>query len=291
MDAAFLANVIVAASLYGLVAVGYVVIYRASRVLNFAQGHFMLLGAHLFFSLAGRVHVPWLVLVPVAVALTGVLGTAVYLACLRPLAGRPPFAGTLATIALGTVLSSVATLVWSARSRYAADVGVANPVRALPAGVTLTDMGLVLVGAGVVSLGALLVFLYLTRVGIQMRASAVSPRLAALRGVSLDAVLALSWAIATFAGALAGTLYALNSSLDPGLSTVGLKAFPAALLGGLDSVPGAALGALVVALVEGLTLRYGDPLLSQVSPYLVMLVVLAIRPWGLLGTEEEIERV
>lgn len=291
VDAAFLANVLVATSLYGLVAIGYVVVYRASRVLNFAQGHFMMLGAYLLFSFTAGLNVHPLLMLPVAAALGFGVGVATYLLLLKPLAGRPPFTGVLVTIALGTTLGAVVTLIWTARARYANELGLANPVQQLPGGIALTNLSLALVVSFVVVFVGLLVLLRATRIGVQMRASAENARLAAHRGVKIDLITSLAWGIAAFAGALAGMFYSLNSHLDPGLSVLGLKAFPAALVGGLDSVVGAALGALIVALAEALALRYVDPLLSQVAPYLVMLIALIIRPWGLLGTKEELDRV
>ena len=109
--------------------------------------------------------------------------------------------------------------------------------------------------------------------------------------MSPHALFALSWALASFAGALAGVLYASNVRLDPSLGILGLKAFAVALVGGLDSLGGLVAGALIVATVEVLTIRHVNPLLSDVSPFVCLLLMLLVRPWGLWGTREELERV
>jgi branched-chain amino acid transport system permease protein len=115
--------------------------------------------------------------------------------------------------------------------------------------------------------------------------------MAAQRGINLHDIYALAWSLSTLTGALAGILIALDSGLGQTMAIIGLKAFPAALAGGLDSLAGALLGALIVASAEVTLIHYVDPLLSEVIPFLVLIVVLMLRPWGLLGTREELDRV
>jgi len=124
-----------------------------------------------------------------------------------------------------------------------------------------------------------------------MRAAGQNPLLAAQRGINLHAIYALAWSLSTLTGALAGILIALDAGLGQTMAIIGLKAFPAALVGGLDSLAGALLGALIVASAEVMMIQYIDPLLSEVMPFLVLIVVLMLRPWGLLGTREELDRV
>jgi branched-chain amino acid transport system permease protein len=126
---------------------------------------------------------------------------------------------------------------------------------------------------------------------MRMRAAGQNPLLAAQRGINLHAIYALAWSLSTLTGALAGMLIALDSGLGQTMAIIGLKAFPAALVGGLDSLAGAFLGSLIVASAEVLLIHYVDPLLSEVIPFLVLIVVLMLRPWGLLGTREELDRV
>ena len=115
--------------------------------------------------------------------------------------------------------------------------------------------------------------------------------LAAQRGINLHAVYALAWSLSTLTGSLAGMLIALDSGLTSSMAVIGLKAFPAALVGGLDSLLGALFGALIVGAAEVLSIQYIDPLLSDVVPFLVLIAALVVRPWGLLGTREELDRV
>jgi branched-chain amino acid transport system permease protein len=137
----------------------------------------------------------------------------------------------------------------------------------------------------------LFAFFQFTRWGVRMRAVGENPLLASQRGIGLHATYALAWGLATFTGGWAGILIALDSGLDTTMAVVGLKAFPAALVGGLGSLRGAVVGSMIVAGAEVLAIHFIDPLVSDVVPFVVLIVMLLIRPWGLFGTEEEIERV
>ena len=162
-------------------------------------------------------------------------------------------------------------------------------VSAIVAAGVVVGLTLVLT-TGAVYLG-LWLFLRHTRWGIRMRAVGQNPLLAAQRGIGLHAIYALAWSLATFTGGLAGMLIASDSALDQGMVIIGLKAFPAALVGGLDSLLGTLLGALIIAIAEVLVIHYVIPLLADVVPFLVLLATLILRPWGLRGTREELDRV
>jgi len=149
----------------------------------------------------------------------------------------------------------------------------------------------VLVLATALVYGALFAFLRLSRWGIRMRAAGQHPLLAAQRGIGLHGIYALAWGLATLTGGLAGMLIASDAGLEGTLVMIGLKAFPAALVGGLDSLLGALLGSLIIAAAEVLVIHYVDPLLSEVVPFAVLLLMLIVRPWGLLGSREELDRV
>jgi branched-chain amino acid transport system permease protein len=161
----------------------------------------------------------------------------------------------------------------------------------LPGGARISTWSAVLVLATVAIYASLFAFLRFGRWGIRMRAAGQNPLLAAQRGVNLHAVYALAWSLSTLTGALAGMLIALDSGLTSTMVVIGLKAFPAALVGGLDSLAGALAGALIVAGAEVLLIHYVDPLLSDVVPFLVLIAMLIVRPWGLFGTREELDRV
>jgi branched-chain amino acid transport system permease protein len=155
----------------------------------------------------------------------------------------------------------------------------------------ISAAGLVLVLGTAAVYGALFLFLHASRWGIRMRAAGQNPLLAAQRGIRLHGVYALAWGLATFTGGMAGMLIACDAGIESTLVTIGLKAFPAALVGGLDSLLGALIGAWIVAGAEVLLIHYVDPLLSDVVPFFVLLAMLIIRPWGLFGTKEELDRV
>jgi branched-chain amino acid transport system permease protein len=285
-------NIVVLAAIYALIACGYVLIYRVSRVLNLAHGELMMLGAYGLMLTAAQFSGHWLVAIAAAVGLSLLTGVMVYLFLMRKMTGEMVLAAVLTTAALGILLRGVMVLVWSAQQQYPAQaLGVSNTSLALPGGARISFFSALLILTTAVVYGSLLSFLRFGRWGIRMRAAGQSPLLAAQRGINLHAVYALAWGLSTLTGALAGILIALDSGLDQTMAIIGLKAFPAALVGGLDSLAGALVGSLIVAAAEVLLIHYVDPLLSEVVPFLVLIAMLVVRPWGLFGTREELDRV
>jgi branched-chain amino acid transport system permease protein len=286
------ANVIVVASLYALLGAGYILIYRATRVLNLAQGELLVLGGYFLFALATAFGGAPLVTIPAALVLSGLSGFVVYVILMRPMAGHPVFAAVLVTVSLGILLRAAIVMLYTDRIVHPLPLlKLSNPPVWLPGGAVVSTLDAVTVLAALALFVGLFLFLRLSPLGIQMRAAGERALLASQRGINLHFVFALSWALAAFCGSIAGILYANNVRLEPSLGVLGLKAFAVALVGGLDSLGGLIPAALLVAAVEVLSIRYGDPLLSDVSPFLCLLAMLLIRPWGLFGTREELERV
>jgi len=281
----------VLASIYALIACGYVMIYRVSRVLNLAHGELMMLGAYLLLATASLFSGHAAMALGAAVVLSVVVGLLVYVFLMRKMTGEMVLAAILTTVALGILIRGLVVLLWSAQQQYPAQaLGVPNPSLVIGnARISLWSAVLVLTNAAVY--GGLFAFLRFGRWGIRMRAAGQNPLLAAQRGIRLHSVYALAWSLSTLTGALAGILMALDSGLTTSLPVIGLKAFPAALVGGLDSLAGALVGALIVAAAEVLLIYYVDPLLSDVVPFLVLIAVLIVRPWGLFGSREELDRV
>ena len=279
------------ASIYALIACGYVMIYRVSRVLNLAHGELMMLGAYLLLATASLFSGHAVMALGAAVVLSLVVGLLVYVFLMRKMTGEMVLAAILTTVALGILIRGLVVLLWSAQQQYPAQaLGVPNPSLVIgSARISLWSAVLVLTNAAVY--GGLFAFLRFGRWGIRMRAAGQNPLLAAQRGIKLHSVYALAWSLSTLTGALAGILMALDSGLTTNLSVIGLKAFPAALVGGLDSLAGALAGALIIAAAEVLLIYYVDPLLSDVVPFLVLIAMLIVRPWGLFGTREELDRV
>ena len=287
-----LATTLVVASLYALLGAGYVLVYRSWRVLNLAQGDLLTLGGYFVFALAATFPGLPAVSLPLAVLASALTGVLVYVVLMRPMAGHPIFAAVLVTITLGILLRAVIVFVFTDRTRHPlGNLGLTNPPRALPGGAVVSTFDLVMVATAVVLFVGLFVFLKLSPLGIQMRAAGERALLASQRGINFHGVFALSWALAAFAGGLAGMIYASNVRLEPSLDALGLRAFAVALVGGLDSLAGVIPAAIIVAAVEVMSVRYGNPLLSDVSPFLCLLLMLLVRPWGLFGTREELERV
>jgi branched-chain amino acid transport system permease protein len=285
-------NIVVLAAIYALIACGYVLVYRVSRVLNLAHGELMMLGAYLLMTTAALVSSHWPVAIGAAVGLSLLVGVLVYLFLMRKMTGEMVLAAVLTTVALGILLRGVMVLVWSAQQQYPAQgLQIANFALHLPGGARISLCAALLVATTALVYGALFAFLRFGRWGLRMRAAGQNPLLAAQRGVNLHAVYALAWGLSTLTGALAGILVALDSGLDQTMAIVGLKAFPAALVGGLDSLVGALAGSLIVAAAEVLLIHYVDPLLSEVVPFVVLIAMLIVRPWGLFGTREELDRV
>ena len=285
-------NIVVLASIYALIACGYVLIYRVSRVLNLAHGELMMLGAYVVLATASLFSGHPAMALAAAVVLSLVVGVLVYVFLMRKMTGEMALAAILTTVALGILIRGVVLLVWSAQQQYPAQaLALPNPSLMLPGSAYISLWSAALVGTNLAVYGALFGFLRFGRWGMRMRAAGQNPLLAAQRGINLHRVYALAWSLSTLTGALAGILMALDSGLTATMPVIGLKAFPAALVGGLDSLVGALFGALIVAAAEVLLIYYVDPLLSDVVPFLVLIAMLVVRPWGLFGTREELDRV
>ncbi len=284
-------NIAVLAAIYALICCGYVLIYRVSRVLSLAHGELMMLGAYGLYATASLFSGHPLLGVAAAGVLALAVGVAVYMALMWRMTGESVLAAVLATIALGILLRGAMILVFGTQTQSPLrDLGWSNT--SVPVfGARISAVGLVLVIATALVYSSLFAFLRFTRWGIRMRAAGQHPLLAAQRGIRLHGIYALAWGLATFTGGMAGMLIACDAGLEGTLVIIGLKAFPAALVGGLDSLVGALVGSLVVAAAEVLLIHHVDPLLSDVVPFAVLLAMLAVRPWGLFGSREELDRV
>jgi branched-chain amino acid transport system permease protein len=208
---------------------------------------------------------------------------------MRRIVGEPFYVAILVTVGLGIVLKSAIIVIWHAQN-VTIDVGVAPAIH-LSGGATLSYMDIASVILTIAFFIGLYLFFTFTRLGVQFRGTAENPLLASQRGVNVNLVLSLAWVIAILAASLSGVLYGGRAFLSPESVSIGLAGLTAALVGGLDSLRGAVIGAFVVAFTQYLTVRLIDPVLSEALPFLILLVVMSIRPWGLLGTVEELDRV
>jgi len=285
-------NVAVLAAIYALISCGYVLIYRVSRVLSLAHGELMMLGAYGLAMTASLFAGHPLIAIAASAGLALLVGVLVYSLLMWRMTGESVLAAVLTTIALGILLRGAMILFFGTQTQYPLrDLGWTNASIAIGESARISGAGLVLVLGTAAVYAGLFVFLRATRWGIRMRAAGQNPLLAAQRGIRLHGVYALAWGLATFTGGMAGMLIACDAGIEATLVTIGLKAFPAALVGGLDSLLGALAGSLIIAASEVLLISYVDPLLSDVVPFFVLLVMLVVRPWGLFGTKEELDRV
>jgi branched-chain amino acid transport system permease protein len=286
----FIATTAILTCTYALLAAGIVILYKAGRVVNFAHGEIAIVGGYVFYSsgLMGGGMSLWLAILG-AVVFAVVMGTFIYAAMMRRVVGEPFHVAILVTVGIGIVLKSAIIVLWHAE-QVTIDIGVAPAVQ-LKGGATLSYMDLASIVLTIAFFAALYLFFTFTRLGVQFRGTAENPLLASQRGVNVNFVLALAWVIAILAATLSGVLYGGRAFLSPESVTIGLAGLTAALVGGLDSLRGAVLGAFIVALAQYLTVRLIDPVLSEALPFLILLVVMSVRPWGLFGTVEELDRV
>ncbi len=285
-----LANAIVGAvvlgSLYALVGIGFVILYRSTRVFNFAQGAFMVVGADLFAALlVDHGWSWWLALVTSALALAAV-GAAVYGLFFRRLVGSELFVLVIASLGLNVVIVTISFIIWGPSQRTLPQVLSLRPLISF-GNLSFSALDIFSVGLAAGVIIVLEVLLQHTRLGTQMRAVADSSLLASQMRISVHRISAIAWAIAALTAGAAGVLYGLRLAVDPaGLQALGLLAFPAIFLGGLDSMRGALVGGFLLALAQNATTYFIGGIWSIVVAYGVLLVVLLVRPSGLFGSRE-----
>jgi branched-chain amino acid transport system permease protein len=279
-------------SMYALVALGFVLIFKATSVVNFAQGDLLMFGGYVAAALITLYQLPLLLAVPVLLGAMVLLGFIIERGVLRPLVGQNVISVVMVTIGLAQVLQGLAAMVWGAQTK-----NIALPIRPDPYIVWEIYISPINLVATVVSFGFLVAFAWFfrkSRLGIAMRAVANDQPAAMAVGINVRFVFALSWAIAGLAAAVGGVMWGNLIGVDTQLALVGLKVFPAVILGGLDSVPGAVVGGLIIGAVESVAAGYVDPYVGggtkDFVPYVVMIVALMIRPYGFFG-RETIERV
>lgn len=277
---------------YALVALGFVVIHKATGVINFAQGAFVALGAYLAYNFHQTWGLPFALALLLAVLAGALVGAGTERVVLHRMIGRPVFAVIMITVGILFVLNEVVTWIWGQESLNLGDPWGQDKVTVGDVVLPVRDLWTLALAGGV--LAAFFAFFRWSSLGLAMRATAIDQEAAMARGVNVKLVFALSWAIAAGVAALAGvTLAAGPAALSPGIWLVALAAFPAMILGGLDSPGGAVLGGMIIGVTQTLTAGYQPddvPWLGEsfyvVMPYVLMIVVLMVRPYGLFGTKE-----
>ncbi|HJZ33162.1 MAG TPA: branched-chain amino acid ABC transporter permease [Hyphomicrobiaceae bacterium] len=277
--------------MYALIALGFVLVYKATDAINFAQGEFvMLAGFVAAIALAGKLGV--LGAVAAAVLVMVLFSFALERVVLRPLLGRPIVAVIMATIGLGAMLRGLPPITVGGETR-----AVTLPIGDTPIEFGPISLPPVQVLGVVVTLLFLAIFTWFflkSRMGVAMRAVADNQQVAMAMGINVERYFALAWAMAGTVSALGGVIWGSMLGVDVQLSLVGLKVFPVVILGGLDSIVGAVIGGLIVGVVESLAAGYLDPYVGggtkDFAPYVLMILMLMFKPYGMFGTHR-IERV
>src|SRR5690348_5744592 len=278
--------------MYALIALGFVLVYKATDAINFAQGEFVMMAGLIAAAVLGP-EGTWLILaILVTLAVMIGFGFALERVVLRPLLGRPVVAVIMATIGLAAVLRGLTPIVFGSATR-----GVFLPIGDEPIVIGPASLPPIQVlGAGVAILFFLAFswFFKKSRMGVAMRAVADNQQVAQAMGINVERYFALAWAMAGIVSALGGIVWGSMLGVDVQIAVDGLKVFPVVILGGLDSIGGAMIGGLIVGLVESLASGYLDPYVGggtkDFAPYLLMILVLMIRPYGIFG-KRQIERV
>lgn len=281
---------------YALVALGFVIVFKATHVINFAQGSFVLLGGFFSWQVAQTWGWDFYLSLPLAMIGGAAIGVLLEALLLRRLVGEQPFVLIMITIGVLFVLDNLVTAIWGPSDRDLPDPWGSRTVTFGDVNLAIADIWTIAV-VGVVVTAFFLFFRY-SALGLAMRATAADQEAALAMGISARRVYRVSWAAAGALGALAGIMLASGAgSLGPGLGSIALVAFPAMILGGLQSPGGAVVGGVIIGLVQQLTAllapEYFDWIGSgfeRVSPYVVMVLILLVRPYGLFG-EPEVRRV
>jgi branched-chain amino acid transport system permease protein len=279
-------------SVYSLVALGFVLIYKASGVINFAQGELLMLGAYACLAFLVQGNLPlW-----AALGLTIVVMTLVALVLerlvLRPLIGEPVISIIMATIGLAAVFKAATAAAWGTQLRSFPPIFPDMPVKL--GEVIISQVYIWTFCTAMLLMVLFALFFKFTRLGIAMRATANSHQVALSMGISVKTIFALSWCISAVVSAIGGVLIGSINGVNITFSDFGLKVFPAVILGGLDSIPGAVIGGLVVGILENLSGGYLSRIfgggVKEVAPFVFLVIILMVKPYGLFGTKE-IERV
>jgi branched-chain amino acid transport system permease protein len=271
-------------SIYGLVALGFAVVFKATEVFNFAQGMLAVCGAYFAVTAISILHLPFPLAILFMVTASAILGVAIHITLIQPLSGRSMLAVIMVTIALAIVLRALIEIVYGPQGRTL-DTPLPNGVIRLGQ-LRISELHLT---AALVSWGCMAIFgafFRYTSVGLLMRATADGHEAAVVSGVNVNAMNRLAWAIGSVLAAVGGLFLGQLQIVSTDLESIGLLALPAVVIGGMQSIPGAVVGGLLVGLIEQFAASYISPKSSDIVIYALLLVILLVRPWGLFGQRE-----
>jgi branched-chain amino acid transport system permease protein len=280
-------------SVYSLMALGFVLIFKASAVVNFGPGELLLFGAYVSWATILHLKLPLYVALPITLLAAILLGLVIERGVLRPLIGHPIISVIMVTFGFASVIRGVLNMSWGSDTRPFPVLFSPEPFRLGP--VPVSPVHLWSFVSVMVLLAAFSVFFRYSKTGMAMRATADNQQVAQSLGISVKWVFALSWCIASVVSTLAGIILgSVRGGVDFSLADLGLKVFPVVILGGLDSIAGAIIGGVLIGVLENLSGGYLDPLLGggvkEVAPFVALVLILMVRPHGFFG-KVEIERV
>jgi branched-chain amino acid transport system permease protein len=267
---------------YGLIALGFVLIYKATETVNFAQGDMMMLGAYVAFTCINLMDMPFFWGVIATVFTMALIGMLIERAILRPMMGEPPFAVLMITIGLGFILRAFAGAVWGSDTKAISSPFAGGVARFGDVAIGFENLAII---SGTATLCLLLyLFFRFTRLGIAMQAVSQNQLAAYYVGIPVKRIFSLVWAMSAAIAAIAGILVAPVSLVEPVMGFIGIKAFAAAIVGGFGSLPGAIVGGLLVGIVEQFAGLYLPTGFADTSAYVILLLMLFVRPEGIFAT-------
>ena len=271
-------------SIYGLVALGFAVVFKATEVFNFAQGMFVVCGAFFAVTAITQLGLPFPLAVLFIIAAAATLGVVIHVLLIQPLSGRPMLSVIMLTIALSIVMRSTIEIVYGPQGRT-----LLTPLPTgifLVGGVRISQLHLTAALVSWACMAGFGAFFRFTSAGLLMRATADSHEAALASGVNVNMMNRLAWAIGSVLAAIGGLFLGQLQLASTELESIGLLALPAVVIGGMQSIPGAIIGGLLVGVIEQLAASYISPKSSDILIYVLLLLILMVRPWGLFGQRE-----
>ncbi|MCF8032527.1 MAG: branched-chain amino acid ABC transporter permease [Desulfarculaceae bacterium] len=277
---------------YALIALGFVVIYKATSIINFATGEFMMIGAYFFYTFLVMVGMPPIPSFLMVMLCSAMLGLFIERAILRHMLGQPTISIVMVTIGLSSILMGLAEMIWSTDFKNFPPLFPRAPI-ILGDIIIRSNLFWGFIVAMLAVAAFALLFKY-AKVGVAMRATAGDQMAAFSMGINVRTMFTVAWSLGAIAAALGGVIIGNIGGIQPTLGNIGLKIFPVVILGGLDSIAGAVVGGFIVGLVENIAGGYLDPYVGggvkDLAPFVVLVLILLIKPYGLFG-KEDIERL
>lgn len=271
-------------SFYALIALGFVLVYKATEVLNFAQGDLMMLGPFLAFTLINSLRLPLLVGIIIAVLLTGFVGFLMDRLVFRKMIGQGLFPIVLASLAMAIIIRSIAAIGWGHELKGFPQIFSTASFKIHTVAVSPCQLWVIGIAIGLVVLS--FAFFKYSRLGIAFRAASENQLGAVYCGISVNKVFTQGWIMAAVVGAIGGILIAPITMLQVGMGYMALNAFPAAVLGGMKSIPGAIVGGVILGVLESLAGAYLADWIKTIFPWVALIVILLIKPEGIFGVHK-----